>query len=79
MEAILYRLQPPQTGAEGVWRFVPSYLFFNHPVSIQTRTTSRKWDDKDEREFTAMLKKELDKVHDFQKHKVVLIVRRRSM
>ncbi len=39
-------------------------------LSFQSRTTSHGWTKKDEQEFTAMLEKELDKVHDFQKAKV---------
>lgn len=39
-------------------------------LSFQSRTTSHGWTTKDEQEFTVMLEKELDKVHDFQKAKV---------
>ncbi len=36
----------------------------------QARTTSHNWADQDEREFTQMLERELDKIHNFQKTKV---------
>jgi SPX domain protein involved in polyphosphate accumulation len=36
----------------------------------QHRTTSHTWNENDERQFTAMLEKELDKIHEFQKAKV---------
>ena len=40
------------------------------PFFSQARTTSRNWTDDDEREFTRMLERELDKIHHFQKTKV---------
>ncbi|KAG1808457.1 uncharacterized protein BJ212DRAFT_1303058, partial [Suillus subaureus] len=50
------------------WR--PFYIDYNLlKRELKSRTTSHSWDDKDERDFTTMLKKELDKVHDFQKQK----------
>ena len=39
-------------------------------IPLQDRTTAHLWTDDDERDFTAMLEKELDKIHDFQKSKV---------
>ena len=39
-------------------------------ISLQARTISRNWTDADEQEFTQLLEKELDKIHDFQKAKV---------
>ncbi|TFK70314.1 SPX-domain-containing protein [Pluteus cervinus] len=51
------------------WR--PFYLDYNGlKRDIKARTTSHGWNAKDEREFTAMLEKELDKIHGFQKEKV---------
>ncbi|PSR83228.1 hypothetical protein PHLCEN_2v5790 [Hermanssonia centrifuga] len=38
-------------------------------IGERNRTTSRDWTQNDEREFTALLEKELDKIHDFQKTK----------
>ncbi|KAG6329378.1 hypothetical protein ID866_9712, partial [Astraeus odoratus] len=50
------------------WR--PYYIDYNLlKRELKKRTTSHPWNDKDERDFTAMLKRELDKVHDFQKQK----------
>ncbi|KAL4066941.1 SPX-domain-containing protein [Scleroderma citrinum] len=50
------------------WR--PYYIDYNLlKRELKKRTTARTWNDNDEREFTAMLKKELDKIHDFQKQK----------
>jgi SPX domain protein involved in polyphosphate accumulation len=37
---------------------------------LKDRTLSRNWTEQDEREFTALLEKELDKIHDFQQAKV---------
>jgi SPX domain protein involved in polyphosphate accumulation/uncharacterized membrane protein YidH (DUF202 family) len=57
------------------WR--PFYIDYNLlKRELKSRTTSNTWDDKDERDFTAMLKKELDKVHDFQKQKTAELSRR---
>ncbi|KAG6374348.1 putative vacuolar transporter chaperone 4 [Boletus reticuloceps] len=48
----------------------PYYIDYNLlKRELKARTTSHSWDDKDEHDFTAMLKRELDKVHDFQKQK----------
>lgn len=41
-------------------------------TNAQDRTTSHSWTELDEQEFTVMLERELDKVHDFQKAKVSL-------
>lgn len=50
------------------WR--PFYINYNQlKRELKARTTSRGWTDVDEREFTAMLEQELDKIHDFQKTK----------
>ncbi|KAI0925881.1 hypothetical protein AcW1_008195 [Taiwanofungus camphoratus] len=50
------------------WR--PFYINYNLlKRELKARTTSRNWTDDDEREFTAMLERELDKIHDFQKAK----------
>ncbi|OCH86612.1 SPX-domain-containing protein [Obba rivulosa] len=50
------------------WR--PFYIDYNLlKRELKARTTSHTWNDVDEREFTRMLEKELDKVHDFQKSK----------
>jgi SPX domain protein involved in polyphosphate accumulation len=43
---------------------------------LKARTTSHGWTSKDEEEFTAMLEKELDKVHDFQKAKTAELAAR---
>ncbi|KAG1743956.1 SPX-domain-containing protein [Suillus paluster] len=57
------------------WR--PFYIDYNLlKRELKARTTSHTWDDKDERDFTAMLKRELDKVHDFQKQKTAELSRR---
>lgn len=45
----------------------------------QDRTTSHSWNENDEREFTALLEKELDKIHDFQKSKVILSLKFRGI
>jgi SPX domain protein involved in polyphosphate accumulation len=51
------------------WR--PFYLNYNLlKRELKDRTLGRSWNARDEREFTAMLEKELDKIHDFQKAKV---------
>ncbi|PFH52944.1 hypothetical protein AMATHDRAFT_73772 [Amanita thiersii Skay4041] len=50
------------------WR--PFYLDYNLlKRELKSRTTSRRWSKQDEYEFTAMLERELDKIHDFQKAK----------
>ncbi|KAI0784297.1 SPX-domain-containing protein [Abortiporus biennis] len=43
---------------------------------LKDRTTSRNWSDNDEAEFTVLLEKELDKIHDFQKAKTSELSRR---
>ncbi|KAK2463417.1 hypothetical protein APHAL10511_004503 [Amanita phalloides] len=43
---------------------------------LKSRTTSHGWTSKDEQEFTTMLEKELDKVHDFQKAKTTELASR---
>ena len=39
----------------------------------QDRTTSKAWNDKDERQFKVALERELDKIYQFQKEKVYLL------
>ncbi|KAH9481308.1 Vacuolar transporter chaperone 4 [Psilocybe cubensis] len=58
------------------WR--PFYLDYNGlKRELKTRTTSQTgWSEKDEHEFTLMLTKELDKIHDFQKAKTSELSRR---
>jgi SPX domain protein involved in polyphosphate accumulation len=58
-----------QTSLYAEWR--PFYLDYNLlKRELKDRTTVHDWDAKDEREFTALLEKELDKIHDFQQAKV---------
>ncbi|KAI0806025.1 SPX-domain-containing protein [Irpex lacteus] len=46
------------------------YLDYNKlKRELKSRTTAHTWDANDEREFTSLLEKELDKIHDFQKAK----------
>ncbi|KAG2351969.1 SPX-domain-containing protein [Suillus spraguei] len=48
------------------WR--PFYIDYNLlKRELKSRTTSHHWDDKDERDFTAMLKKELDKTAELSR------------
>ncbi|TFK33216.1 VTC domain-containing protein [Crucibulum laeve] len=58
------------------WR--PFYLDYNLlKRELKARTTaSHGWSERDEREFTEMLTKELDKIHDFQKAKTSELSRR---
>ncbi|OSC98288.1 SPX-domain-containing protein [Trametes coccinea BRFM310] len=50
------------------WR--PFYIDYNLlKRELKARTTARSWTDQDEREFTQMLERELDKIHNFQKQK----------
>ncbi|KAJ3825681.1 VTC domain-containing protein [Lentinula raphanica] len=57
------------------WR--PFYLDYNSlKRELKDRTTSHTWDDKDEREFTARLEAELDKIYNFQKEKTSELSRR---
>ncbi|KAF5327655.1 hypothetical protein D9619_004796 [Psilocybe cf. subviscida] len=55
------------------WR--PFYLDYNRlKRELKARTTSPTgWTKKDEQEFTTMLTQELDKIHDFQKEKLLSI------
>ncbi|GJE96248.1 SPX domain-containing protein [Phanerochaete sordida] len=43
---------------------------------LKARTTSHAWNAQDERDFIALLEKELDKIHDFQKAKTTELSRR---
>ncbi|KAI0346258.1 SPX-domain-containing protein [Trametopsis cervina] len=53
------------------------YLDYNKlKRELKNRTTLHRWDSEDEREFTALLEKELDKIHDFQRAKTVELSRR---
>lgn len=57
------------------WR--PFYLDYNHlKRELKARTTSHGWGPKDEQEFTLLLEKELDKIHDFQMSKTSELSRR---
>ncbi|EIN09987.1 SPX-domain-containing protein [Punctularia strigosozonata HHB-11173 SS5] len=57
------------------WR--PFYLDYNLlKRELKDRTTEHGWTEDDEREFTAMLERELDKIHDFQKEKTSELSRR---
>ncbi|EPT01373.1 hypothetical protein FOMPIDRAFT_124628 [Fomitopsis schrenkii] len=57
------------------WR--PFYINYNLlKRELKERTTAHVWSDVDERDFTAMLEKELDKIHDFQKSKTSELSRR---
>ncbi|KAI0749737.1 SPX-domain-containing protein [Daedaleopsis nitida] len=57
------------------WR--PFYIDYNLlKRELKARTTSRNWSDVDEREFTQMLERELDKIHNFQKTKTFELSRR---
>ncbi|KAJ7928771.1 VTC domain-containing protein [Mycena leptocephala] len=54
------------------WR--PFYLDYNLlKRELKARTTGRGWSAVDEAEFTELLEKELDKIHDFQKAKACSI------
>ncbi len=56
---------------------IPLLIYpFVHLTPFKSRTTSHNWDATDEQEFTNMLEGELDKIHDFQKAKVCVIVTR---
>ncbi|KDR78843.1 hypothetical protein GALMADRAFT_244468 [Galerina marginata CBS 339.88] len=58
------------------WR--PFYLDYNglkRELKVRTRSPEG-WTEKDEQEFTEMLMKELDKIHDFQKAKTSELSRR---
>ncbi|TCD72002.1 vacuolar transporter chaperone [Steccherinum ochraceum] len=57
------------------WR--PYYIDYNLlKRELKDRTTAHTWSDKDEKQFTALLEKELDKIHDFQKAKTSELSRR---
>ncbi|RPD74979.1 SPX-domain-containing protein [Lentinus tigrinus ALCF2SS1-7] len=57
------------------WR--PFYIDYNLlKRELKSRTVSRNWTDEDEREFTLMLERELDKIHNFQKTKTYELSRR---
>ncbi|KAJ7170911.1 VTC domain-containing protein [Mycena crocata] len=57
------------------WR--PFYLDYNLlKRELKNRTTDRGWSPTDEQEFTALLEKELDKIHDFQKSKTTELSQR---
>ena len=56
---------------------IPFWIYSSiHLTPFKARTTSRNWNATDEREFTNMLEGELDKIHDFQKTKVCVIITR---
>ncbi|EJD06520.1 SPX-domain-containing protein [Fomitiporia mediterranea MF3/22] len=55
------------------------YLDYNKlKRELKSRTTSHLWTDDDELSFVGMLEVELDKIHDFQKHKTTELARRIS-
>ncbi|KAH6913187.1 vacuolar transporter chaperone 4 [Coprinopsis sp. MPI-PUGE-AT-0042] len=55
----------------------PYYLDYNRlKRELKTRTVAHAWTEEDEQEFKAMLKAELDKIHDFQKDKTSELSRR---
>ncbi|KAJ7158525.1 VTC domain-containing protein [Mycena filopes] len=57
------------------WR--PFYLDYNLlKRELKARTTGRGWGAHDEKEFTELLEKELDKIHDFQKAKTTELSQR---
>ncbi|KAJ7096530.1 VTC domain-containing protein [Mycena belliarum] len=57
------------------WR--PFYLDYNLlKRELKDRTTGRGWNANDEQEFTVLLEKELDKIHDFQKAKTTELSQR---
>ncbi|KAF7312544.1 SPX domain-containing protein [Mycena indigotica] len=57
------------------WR--PFYLDYNLlKRELKARTTGHGWRSKDEKEFTILLEKELDKIHDFQKAKTTELAHR---
>lgn len=69
METFLHQLQFVEARTQGNFILKP-HDPLSYVVRSQSRITSHSWNDKDELEFTSMLKTELDKVHDFQKQKV---------
>ena len=73
MAPFLYRLQRFEAGTQGMAGFYIIYISLTTNRQIaQDRTSSHNWNEADEQEFTALLEKELDKIHDFQKFKVTL-------
>ncbi|KAF7336824.1 SPX domain-containing protein [Mycena venus] len=63
------------TDLYNAWR--PFYLDYNLlKRELKARTTGRGWGAADEAEFTALLEKELDKIHDFQKSKTTELSQR---
>ncbi|KAJ7745737.1 VTC domain-containing protein [Mycena metata] len=57
------------------WR--PFYLDYNLlKRELKARTTGRGWGTNDEKEFTDLLERELDKIHDFQKAKTTELSQR---
>ncbi|KAJ7650015.1 VTC domain-containing protein [Roridomyces roridus] len=57
------------------WR--PFYLDYNQlKRELKARTTGRGWGTTDEKEFTDLLERELDKIHDFQKAKTTELSQR---
>ncbi|KAI0767984.1 SPX-domain-containing protein [Trametes elegans] len=57
------------------WR--PFYIDYNLlKRELKARTTGRSWTNQDERDFTRMLERELDKIHNFQKTKTYELSRR---
>ncbi|KAJ7019832.1 VTC domain-containing protein [Mycena alexandri] len=57
------------------WR--PFYLDYNLlKRELKARTTGRGWGTNDEKDFTDLLERELDKIHDFQKAKTAELSRR---
>ncbi|KIY69113.1 SPX-domain-containing protein [Cylindrobasidium torrendii FP15055 ss-10] len=57
------------------WR--PFYLDYNGlKRQLKDRTTGRSWTSQDEKDFTSLLEKELDKIHGFQQNKTSELARR---
>lgn len=57
------------------WR--PFYIDYNLlKRELKDRTIAKNWTEKDEAEFIALLERELDKVHDFQRQKTSELSRR---
>jgi hypothetical protein len=69
MAAILSGLQPFEARAQGLFNM----KYRTCLILAQARTTGRGWSAVDEAEFTELLEKELDKIHDFQKAKACSI------
>ncbi|KAF7374657.1 SPX domain-containing protein [Mycena sanguinolenta] len=63
------------TDLYNAWR--PFYLDYNRlKRELKARTTGRGWGATDEKDFTVLLEKELDKIHDFQKSKTTELSQR---